>query len=227
MKNKFLAMAVVSALVAVSVLPSAFADVTPIPVSADIEPGTYGVTAHGDFSAAIEMNGLTTPPLADTIVSATFVNDTDYFKAWDATATDGMRVQMKLSSSEAGKFVYTGDSVAQADLAVTEFKWCPKTDAGACTGTYTEGADTGYSISWISDETAADGEDADMYSLTLDGTTYATGTNSAFNYFTSIASVPMAVHLNMDKITLNLPAGSNAGTYASTWVVTAVDDDGV
>jgi len=216
-------MAVISAMVAVFVLPSAFADVTPIEVSADIGGGTYGVTAHGQFAAPIAMNSLAQPPLADTYVSATFAYDTDYFKAYDSTATDGMRVQMKLSSSDAGKFVYTGSSDAQGNLDTNLFSWCTKLAAGECGGDYDEGADTGYSISWISSETASAAEDAGVYALTLDGGTYATGTNTAFNYFTSTATVPMAVKLNLGRIKLSMPAGSNAGTYTSTWVVTAVD----
>ena len=217
-------MAVLSALSAVIVLPSVFADQS-IDLSAAIGSGALTITAHGDFTSAIALNSLSNPPLSDTVVSATTDYSTDYFKLTDSTSTDGSKLRIKMSSSDSGNFIYSGSSDLQGNITVSNFIFGPKLSGGDYIAPTIglNATDTGYIIA---SETAASAEVPGLYAFdtTYGVTPYTKSLAGTYHDFMiSSATAPYAMQVGISKLALTVPAGSNAGSYTSTIVVTYVD----
>lgn len=229
MKNKFLLLAVVSALFAIVVIPSAFATEQDTDIVTQIESGSFTLTAHGVFSTGQVTLSNITPPVVDTTYSVTTVcNDTDYFKLTDYSANQGARINLALSSSAAGAFVYSGNASATLNnIPVANLKFVPN-DGFAPAKAVDAGNRT---VNIISASTTDSEEDTSLVDFHTD---YSAGVfdrvasndtagGSGSYYFMHIMDAPGLMNVCLEKFKLLVPGGSNAGTYTTTLYVIAVD----
>ncbi len=233
MKNRFLVMAVVSALLAVIILPSAGNAATSdtSEFSASVDAGVFSLVASGDFTAGITLSGVGQVPVVATDSAWSATSADDFVTIIDSDDTDGFHVNLHMisSASSDGDFSYTGSATGQADIPVGNFRYIANISAtGDTTVAPIFGDDDSTAYTWsiiTGSSTAAASTSATAYKWT---TTVANGNSQTAvgatpsEYFTSTMNVPVKGTLRIDKFILSVPAFSSEGAYTSTLQITAV-----
>lgn len=221
MKNKFLLMAVISALAALVIVPSTMAatgDETD--VSASITSGEFLLTAHGAFaessiglgSAPRSINAQTVSAVQD--FSATSLN---YFRLLDYVADGGANVSVALNKD----FEYSGTASASFDISGTNLDIIPFFDGGSpvaptCADDWSTSCQL-MTASSSSQVAATDFTFAAEYSTGV--APAVTGTTA--DYVTTDTPYPYVLRFGMEKLKLTIPADAVNGTYNSTLYILA------
>ncbi len=225
MKNQYILLSIFSLLIAFVLLP--FYKIE-IPVMADGAGASLGIIPNGSFNVGINMTPIAEPQNYSQTSTWTYSELTDYISFRDSTTVPGFRLNVIMSSTAGGDFVYTGGSASQTAIDVSNFKiW-----ANYFSGTYlsaTSGIDDDTKnlnvLSAGSCGSATDlghyafndafGNSATDFGLTMSAT--------ALNYFNSDLSCEVEGKLDIRRFELVYPPSSNAGSYDSTMMLVIID----
>ncbi len=223
MKNKFLTMAVASALFAVVVLPSAMADETPT-VTTSIGTGTFSLQGQNAWDGSdISLTGLSAPPTADTDVTFD-AGATDNFILTDFDATAGATVQLAMSDSN---WTYAGSTSQAADYITAEDMDVIANYNGSAVDPTIATDSSSATFNILTASTASTAQSSSSYAFHPDFSS-ATQNNAkelsttAFSYFESDASAPYKGEMRIDRLELTIPAFAGVGDYSNVLYVTAV-----
>lgn len=78
--------------------------------------------AYGAFNNGVNLTNLSEPQNFSQTVYWDYIESRDYIYFRDSTTVPGFRIQLYMSSSDVGNFVYTGESVSQGSIDKSNFK---------------------------------------------------------------------------------------------------------
>lgn len=234
-------MAVISSMLAMVVLPSAFAQTSDDPeVSAEIGTADLTLTGAGSYSNANGVTlrsqgsstGLVEPPIADTVTYFDASRSADYIRVRDGSAVAGYDISLYMTSSEGGDFVYAGTAGSSPanDIPVANFVVCPEHDGStastATVGTYSSGAfnDTASILTTGTADSAENPASVTFDSQFTSGdfcNELGGGSVNAIDYASSNLAALNQIIYQLARLELTVPDGSPAGTYSSTLFILA------
>ena len=200
-----------------------------ISVFADGTDSLY-ITSSGSLALGFDLTNILFPQAYQQSATWSWNETNDYITFLDSTTTEGFRINMYMSSTAGGDFVYTGSSAAQPDIDVGNFHiWG---GFNSSTGLYeapTKGLDdSAASLNIFSSDTCDEGENLSNYFfndfLNSAGNDYKlTMSSSEQLYLKSTVTCKTTGTVDIRKMKLYYPDGSNAGQYSSELVITVVD----
>ncbi len=201
---------------------------TAIGVSSSIGAGTMSIVSNGVFSTGINLSVSTTSPFAQT-ATWTWDEPSDYFSYNDASSGDGFHVDLYMSSSDAGNFVYSGGSVGQANIPVSNFSIYGGYDelSGSTTAPSVGVDDIAATLNIDSDNSCVDAQNLSYYTF---NTALTTGPDFGMSlsdtpqvYLSS--SVPCMSRGSFDirRVKFVYPPGAAGGSYSSTMYIVFID----
>lgn len=232
MRDRYLLMAFISVMIVVNLIPFATFD---LDISAEGD-NTISITGFGALSSGFSLTGVSQPQPFEQSATWTWSSASDYLSFRDSSSTAGFRIDLFLSSSDLGKFVYTGNSDKQENIPVENFAvWGDYVDQSPGTPHYaapTKGVDSVYSTLNINSAlTCLIAEDVDNYvfhpDLRSDVYDYGLKMSSSHQtYLRSFSQCEVAGELDIRRIRLIYPPGANSGLYESTLYITILDGAG-
>jgi hypothetical protein len=83
---------------------------------------TLSFLGYGAFTNGVNLTNVTEPQNFSQTGSWDYIESRDYISFRDSTTEPGFRIQILMSSSQSGDFVYTGSSMSQTAIDVSNFK---------------------------------------------------------------------------------------------------------
>jgi hypothetical protein len=217
MKNKFLLMAVISALGALLVLPSALGVTTSqdTDVEVNIDSGDFTLTAHGNMAVPVNY-GMQAIPNEDLVLSVTreveFANHYFQFKDYQSGAGDeGGEILIKLT----GDFEAAGSI---QDIPANKLQVYMHSDA-------TPQTNCPFDIDADGDARCAVLKSLSSPLITtstftigagMDTDGYWTGNTTEQSLISTELAAPYVLRFNLEKFKLTVPANQPQGVYSST-----------
>ncbi len=223
--GKYIVLALLSLIIAIGFRPS-FED--EFYVFAQGTNSTIWINANGDFANGFSLTSVSEPQITEQTSTWTWEEANDYIEFRDSTTTDGFRLQVYLSSTDAGKFVYLGSSTKQANLDPGQLKiWAGYSSTGAIYQAASVGLDDpSTTVNIDSANTCANSQILPTYDFNndlLSGDFGLVMSSVAQNYLLGDNECPVQGTVDIRRMELTYPGASNAGTYEATFVVLIVD----
>jgi hypothetical protein len=232
MRDRYLLMAFISLMIVVNLIPFATFDLD-ISAAGD---SSISIVGFGALSSGFSLTGVSQPQPFEQSSTWTWSSTSDYLSFRDSSSTAGFRIDLFLSSSDLGKFVYTGNSDKQENISVENFTvWGGYVDNPPYPAVYappSKGVDTpNLTLNINSALTCWIAQDVDNYVFHPDLTNYLTNygltmSSSHQTYLRSFSQCEVAGELDIRRMRLIYPPGANSGRYESILYITILDGAG-
>lgn len=225
MKNKFTILAIFSFLLSAILLPFFKYEFS---VLADGAGETLGVIGNGAFTTGIELSEIEQPQTYYQTSSWVYTPATDYISFRDSTTVAGFKMQVYMSSTELGDFVYDGPSLSQSAIDVSNFKIFPN----YASLTYlapTKGVDdSSKTLNIFTSGSCAQAEDLKDYRFNSEFFSVSESygmrmSSTALDYFRSDVSCEVSGEIKLSRMELYYPPGSNEGSYEADLIIVVID----
>ncbi|MDX9970598.1 MAG: hypothetical protein RBS56_01690 [Candidatus Gracilibacteria bacterium] len=226
MKNKFLLMAVISALAALVIVPSTMAvdSTEDVEVSTSIISGEFLFTASGVFESPISLGGYQIPNV-DTWVSVTNTYDAaNWFQLHDYDGVAGATIGIGLTTD----FLHTA-STTYPEIPGESFLYSLNDGEGAATCAK-DIYDVRNGCTIVLARTSLEVSDPSNYTIFDDFTNVAgdyfsealVGDYSTNKILSTTTTYPYEVRFGLGKFKLEIPANIKSGEYTSTLYLLAM-----
>lgn len=200
---------------------------TALNVNSVIGAGELSMVSGGIFSnGGINLSVSATSAIAQ---SATWTWDevNDYFSFTDASSIDGFHVNLFMSSTDAGNFVYSGPSQTQTNIPAENFKIYGGVNLGSGSAASKGVDDPSSTLNIISAESCVEGANLSRYNFDESLTTGPDyGMSLSRDVKTYLRStVPCVVKGSFDirRASFEYPEGAQYGTYSSILHIVLID----
>lgn len=192
------------------------------------EENVLSFVAYGAFNTGVNLTNLSEPQNFSQTVYWNYTLDRDYIYFRDSTSTPGFTVQLYMSSTDVGNFVYSGESSSQGSIDKSNFKvygaYLSQTPYEPTKGV----DDNTKTLSINSVKSCIDAQSLynfrfhdDLkdsqknYSLTM--------SSSAQDYFSSGLACEVEGKIDISRLELEYPPATTEGTYESSLMILIVD----
>ncbi len=225
MKNKFLLMAVISALAALVIVPSTMAATSEnTDVSANVESGEFYLTAGTGFTSAISL-GTTARNVEKQYVSATrpFDGTNNYFELKDYYADRGAVISVMLDED----FIYDDTVAGGPDIDGENLMFYAQETSGDAVSPTCEKNTYGGACTVLLGSTSIEASATsnyrfnDYYYSASKFFKKSATVGSLDEYLTASTTKPYKLRFGMEKLHLQIPADSLNGAYTTTLFIVA------
>jgi hypothetical protein len=226
MQNKYIYFSIFSLLIAVSFL---FTSGHEYYVYAD-ENDVLSFVPYGAFNHGVNLTNLPEPQNFSQTVYWDYVQGFDYIYFRDSTTEPGFRLQLYLSSSETGNFVYSGQSLAQGPIDKSNFRIFGEYQSATPLAPSKGVDDNSKTLSINSVQSCLNAQNLSnyMFNANLDYGDHALILDEIEStYLTSLVDCPVEGKIDIRRMELTYPPNTAEGSYETTFIILILDGAGV